>query len=152
MPDPTTIPMSWTSLWWARHKPTGEEYRIKQVIDRGERFHPDGRNAVIRQLYRTPAGHIVAWVEFRDGFLTTLGLRVGSKPEAWDWDEDAKYERGETRCAFCDRQVVVHLWNNRKRDKCHCGATHFFRRVRQGGKVVAESEGWRKNGKEIERC
>ena len=32
------------------------------------------------------------------------------------------------------------------------GATHFFRRVRQGGKVVAESEGWRKNGKEIERC
>lgn len=141
-----------TPLWWARHRPTGDEYRIRQVIDRGEQFHPDGRHAVIRKLYRTPAGNIVAFVAYRDGHLGTLGLHVGSKPEAWDWDEDAKYQRGEARCAFCNRAVVVHLWNNRKRDKCPCGATHFFRRVRQGGKVVAESEGWRKNGKEIERC
>lgn len=59
---------------------------------------------------------------------------------------------GDCRCFFCGHINAVHICNNRKRDKCPCGARHFFRRVRQGGKVVAESEGWRKNGKEIERC
>ncbi len=59
---------------------------------------------------------------------------------------------GDCRCFFCGHINTVHTCNNRKRDKCPCGARHFFRRVRQGGRVVGEEEGWRKNGKEIVRC
>lgn len=84
------IPSNWTPLWWARHGPTGDEYRIDQAIDRGEQFHPDGRHAVIRQLYRTPAGHIVAGVAFRDGHLTVLSLNAGSAPSDWEFDEDCR--------------------------------------------------------------
>lgn len=153
MKENMTILDTWESLWYAKHIPTGTEYRIGDTIDRGGHFNEYARFSVITQLYRTPGGWVIAKVKYPDGTIGTLGLHCGSNPHvAWDVDRDIKYERSDCRCAFCNRLVAVHVCNNRKRDKCPCGARHFFRRVRQGGRVVGEQEGWRKNGKEIVRC
>jgi deferrochelatase/peroxidase EfeB len=147
------IPIGWTPLWWAKHLPTGTEYRIGDTLDRGDHFNEHARFSVITQLFRTPGQWVVAAVKYPDGVLGTLGLHTGSHPEhSWEVDSDIRAERGDCKCAFCGRTIAVHICNNRKRDKCPCGARHFFRRVRQGGNVVAEQEGWRKDGKEIVRC
>lgn len=147
------IPDNWTDLWWARHTPDGKEYRIGDTLDRGGEYNEYARFSTITGLYRTPGQWVIASVKYADGHHGVLGLHCGSDPAtSWEVDRDIRSERGDCRCAFCDRTVAVYMYDRRKRDKCPCGARHFLRTVRQCGKVVAEEEGWRKDGKEIVRC
>jgi len=152
------IPRAWTRLWYAKH-PTMGEYVIGRMYDRGERYLACARRWKCVALYRTTMGNIVAVASMPDNrekngrpHRTLLGVG-GDVTDGWQLETDADrnhYE--ETWCSFCRRTVKVRPWNRRARDKCPCGARHFMRLVRQGGKVVAEEEGWRKNGQEWIRC
>jgi hypothetical protein len=165
--DHGPIPHDWTRLWYVRQpggsgcgcKGCGREWVIGRTYTRGERFNKCARRWKCRALYQTPKGYIVALAAFPDNpnqhgrpYTTILTIHTGPL-DGWVLETDAdRNRREEDRCTFCGRTVMVRPWNRRARDKCPCGARRFTRLVRQGGKIVAEEEGWRKNGKEWIRC
>ena len=53
-------------------------------------------------------------------------------------------------CYFCECRVRVNIYDHRECARCPCcGAKHFLRNIYRGGHVVAEEEGWRKDGQEF---
>lgn len=152
------IPRTWERIWYAKH-PTIGEYVIGRTYSRGERYRECARRWKCKALYRTPNGYIVAHASMpdnreRNGRPHETVLSVGGTvTDGWQVESGAdRNHKEECRCSFCSRTVMVRPWNRRARDKCPCGARHFMRLVRQGGKIVAEEEGWRKNGQEWIRC
>lgn len=147
------IPSTWSRIWMALHKPTGEKYVIGRTYQYGT-HRADKRydRWKIVRLWQTPKGNVYAEVRHIDAPgkpMGGVGLHAGSEPEAWTVETDTdRNTYVDDRCTFCRREVMVRPYNRRARDKCPCGARHFMRLVRQGGKIVAEEEGWRKNGKE----
>lgn len=152
------IPRAWERLWMARHETHGR-YVIGGTYYRGPTYHPKTNRWKCLRLYRTTSGYIVALASMPDNkerngrpHQTILSLG-GHDTEGWTVETDIdRNTKVEDRCTFCSRTVMVRPYNRRARDKCPCGARHFMRLVRQGGKIVAEEEGWRKNGQEWIRC
>lgn len=152
------IPAAWTRCWYAKHPDLGR-YVVGETYNRGVRYHECARLWKCKAIYRTTKGYIVAVAAFPNnpdpnGRPHTTILSIGGvTTDGWQLETDLdRNHREEDRCTFCGRTVMVRPWNRRARDKCPCGARHFTRLVRQGGKIVAEEEGWRKNGKEWIRC